>query len=45
MMETTDRQLKNRHLFLCRDCATIAIEVIDRERERLGQTDSAESKA
>jgi hypothetical protein len=36
MMETSDRLMKNRTLHICRDCAAMAIEVIDRENERLG---------
>jgi hypothetical protein len=37
-METSDRLMRNRLLHICRDCAELAIEVIDRERERLGES-------
>jgi hypothetical protein len=38
MMETSDRQMKNRQPNICRDCALMAIEMIDRQTQRRDET-------
>jgi len=37
MLETTDRADKRNTIRICRGCAEMAIECIDRERERIGK--------
>jgi hypothetical protein len=36
MMEFPDRLIRNRRIYICRECAALAVETIDRENERRG---------
>ena len=37
MAEFPDRLIRNRRIWNCRECATLAVEMIDRENKRRGQ--------
>jgi hypothetical protein len=41
MAEFPDRLIRNRRIFICRECATMAVEMIDREEQRRGESPSA----
>jgi hypothetical protein len=41
MAEFPDRLIRNRRIWICRECATMAVEMIDAEKQRRGESPPA----